>query len=131
MPKHADYVAVAEELTSYISSKAFATIGRREITEILRNVSGEPRTRIKSLVARDMTEVLAEHGLCFYPALEETDTRDNLRLYRIDSVIAQLVDTIAHPSPESDVALGVALKKIKGTWNWHKQHSDLDLQAVS
>jgi hypothetical protein len=130
MPKHADYVAVAEELKGHIDHRAFATIARREVTEILRRVSGEPRTRIKSLVARDMTEVLAEYGLSFYPALEETDTRDNLRLFRTESVIAHFVEMIAHPSPESDIELGVALKKIKGTWQWHKS-AGMELQAVS
>lgn len=122
------YTEVAVQLKGYIDHKAFATIPRREVTNILRQVSGEERTRIKSIVARDLTSVLEENGLRFFPPLETTDTRDNLRLYRIDSVLDDLVQMIAHPSPLNDAKLGAAIKKVKGTWKWHK---DRELQPVA
>lgn len=115
------YAAVAVQLKDRIDHRAFATIPRRDVTNILRQVSGEERTRIKSIVARDLTEVLEENGLRFFPSLEETDTRDNLRLYRVGSVLDDLVQMIAHPSPTNDANLGAAIKKVKGTWKWHKE----------
>lgn len=128
MVNRGHYDEVANRLTSYIDHKAFATIPRREVTNLLREVSGEERTRIKSIVARDLTEVLESNGLRFYPSLEETDTRDNLRLYRTGSVLDELVTMIAHPSPMNDAKLGAAIKKVKGTWKWHKNQ---ELQPVA
>lgn len=119
MPRYADYVAVAQRLEESLEHKAFMTISRKEVTNILREVSGEPRTRIKTLIAHDLTEALGEHGLSFYPTLGDTDTRDNVRLFRTASVIGNIVNIIVHPTPETDAELGAALKKIKGQWNWH------------
>jgi hypothetical protein len=119
MPRQEHYEVVADQLSALIDHKAFTTMPRRDITNLLREASSEPRTRIKSLVARDMSEVLQERGLAFFPSLEETATRDNLRLFRVDSVFGHLVDLIVTPSPEADVELGGIIKKVKGTWNWH------------
>lgn len=124
------YGAVAEQLKERIENRAFATIPRRDVTNILREVSGEERTRIKSIVARDLSTVLEENGLRFYPPLETTDTRDNLRLFRIGSVLDELVEVIVHPSPLNDAKLGASIKKIKGTWKWHNNKAQ-DLQPVA
>lgn len=125
MPRHSDYVAVAETLTERLEHRAFMTLPRRDITAILRNVSGEPRTRIKALIAQDLTDVMRTYGLNFQPPLADTDTRDYVRLYREDSVIGTVINIITNPSPETDAQLGAALKKIKGHWNWHREEQPI------
>ncbi len=118
MPGRHEYVKVADQLKKMLNGKAFMTIPRRDVTDILREVSGEPTTRIKSLVARDLTLVLLEQALRCYPSLEETDMNDTVRIFRAGSVFSKLVDLIVHPSKETDHDVGAMLKKVKGTWDW-------------
>jgi hypothetical protein len=118
MPSRNDYALVARELKRRLNGKAFLTIPRREITDILREVSGEPAARIASIKARDLTQVLLEQALRCYPTLEETDMFDTVRVFRAGSVFGNLVDLIVHPSKETDRDVGAMLKKVKGTWDW-------------
>lgn len=118
MPSRNDYALVARDLRKRLNGKAFLTIGRRRVTDILREVSGEPTTRIKSNVARELTQVLLEQGLRCYPGLEETNTFETVRIFRAGSMFGNLVDLIVHPSNETDRDVGAMLKKVKGTWDW-------------
>src|SRR5262249_27758199 len=94
------------------------TIPRSKITELLREESGEPTTRIKSGLAADLTSALVNQGVQVYPTLGETTTGDTVRLYHAGSVLGQLIDTIVHPDPGTDSDLGDVLRKIKGKWRW-------------
>jgi len=119
MPNRSHYAGVAKELRTKLDEgrQAFKTVSRREILDILRDVSGEPTTRIKSVVARDLAQVMLEReALRCFPSLEETDSQDNVRIFRAASVFGNLVDLIAHPSKDDDKELGDILKKIKLTW---------------
>ncbi len=119
MPNRNHYARVAKELRTKLDEgrQAFKTVSRREILDILRDVSGEPTTRIKSVVARDLAQVMLEReALRCFPSLEETDSQDNVRIFRAASVFGNLVDLIAHPSKDDDKELGDILKKIKLTW---------------
>jgi hypothetical protein len=119
MPDRSHYALVAKELKKKLNGKAFTTVPRREITDILRQVSGEPTTRIKSNVAWDLSQVMLEkEALRCYPSLEETGSQDNVRIFRASSVFGNLVDLIAHPSTDADREVGNVLKKIKGEWDW-------------
>ena len=118
MPTRNDYILVARELKKLLNGKAFKTVRRREITNILRDVSGEPTTRIKSGVAKDLTQVLLEQAIRCYPSIEETEMYDAVRIFRAGSVFGNLVDLIVHPSSETDADVGEMLKEVKGTWNW-------------
>ncbi len=127
MPDRSHYALVAKELRKRLNGKAFTTVPRRDITEILRDVSGEPTTRIKSTVAADLSRVMLEkEALRCYPGLEETASQDNVRIFRASSVFGNLVDLIAHPSPDADREVGNVLKKIKGEWDWSTPAARLD-----
>lgn len=118
MPTRTHLVTVARKLKQQLNGKAFLTIQRSEITELLRDVSGEPGTRIKSTLAGDLTSTLINQGVQVYPSLSETTTGDTVRLYHAGSVLGQLIDTIVHPDEGTDKELGDVLSKIKGKWNW-------------
>lgn len=117
-PSRTDYVQVAAELKRRLNGKAFMTLARSDITEILRTVSDEPTTRIKSRVAKDLTQVLLEQALRCYPSIEEADMHDSLRIFRAGSMFSNLVDLIIYPSKQTDSDVGDMLKKVKGSWNW-------------
>jgi hypothetical protein len=118
MPTRTHLVAVARKLKQQLNGKAFLTIQRTDITDLLREVSGEPSTRIKSTLAGDLTSALINQGVQVYPSLSETTTGDTVRLYHAGSVLGQLIDTIVHPDEGTDKELGDVLAKVKGKWNW-------------
>jgi hypothetical protein len=127
MPDRTHYALVAKQLKQKLNGKAFTTIPRRDITDILRDVSGEPTTRIKSNVASELSQVLLEkEALRLYPPLEDTDTHGNVRIFRAGSVFGNLVDLIVHPSGDADREVGAVLKKIKGQWDWSTSAPGVD-----
>src|SRR5437899_1843075 len=106
MPGRNHYVLVARELQKRLNGKAFMTMPRHEVTEILREVSDEPTTRIKSRVAQELTQVLLEQALRCYPSIEEAEMNDNVRIFRAGSMFGNLVDLIIHPSKDTDKDVG-------------------------
>lgn len=118
MPTRTHLVAVARKLKQRLNGQAFLTIPRTEVTDLLREIAGEPTTRIKSGLAADLTSALVNQGVQVYPSLAETTTGDTVRLYHAGSVLGQLIDTIVHPDPGTDADLGDVLSKIKGKWRW-------------
>jgi hypothetical protein len=118
MPTRTHLVTASRKLKQQLNGRAFLTIQRTDITELLREVSGEPTTRIKSTLAGDLTSALINQGVQVYPSLSETTTGDTVRLYHAGSVLGQLIDTIVHPDEGTDKELGDVLTKIKGKWNW-------------
>lgn len=118
MPARNHYVLVARELKKRLNGQAFRTITRSQVTDILREVSGEATTRIKKGVASDLTQVLLEQGLRCYPGIDETTGPESVRIFRTGSVFGNLVDLIIHPSRDTDKDVGDMLKKVKGTWDW-------------
>lgn len=118
MPTRHQLTAVARKLKTRLNGKAFLTIPRMEITELLRETSGEDTTRMKSGIADDLQVALLEQGVRCFPSLAETTTGDTVRLFHAGTVLGNLVDMLIHPSTEADRDLGAMLTKIKGRWEW-------------
>ncbi len=100
------------------------TIGRRKVTEILREVSDEPTTRIKGVVARDLTQILLEQGLRCYPSLEETNTFETIKIFRAGSVFGNLVDLIIHPATRRTTILARCSKRSRGHGPGQHRHPE-------
>jgi len=105
-------------LKARLNGKAFLTVPRADVTELLREISGEDTTRLKSGLAGDLELALLEQGVRCHPGLVGTTTGDTVRLFHAGSVLGNLVDLLIHPSTETDRDLGAMLAKIKGKWNW-------------
>jgi hypothetical protein len=118
MPTRHQLTSVARKLKTQLNGKAFLTLPRMQITELLRTTSGEDGTRIKSGIAAELEVALLEQGLRCYPSLANTNTADTVRLFHAGTVLGNLVDLLAHPSAEADHDLGAMLTKIKGKWEW-------------
>jgi hypothetical protein len=122
MPTHDHLVQVARSVRRDLdrASKAFMTIDRMELTQRLRRVSGESRTRIKSTNGGDLEAALNDQGLRCHPSLTETTTGDRVRIFRAGSAVGDLIDAVLVPSPDHDRELAEALAKFKGTWDWNR-----------
>ena len=81
MPNPSDLSRVAKSIRSRIDGKAFERIPRREITDILREVSGESTTRLKRAMSEDLERKLLEQGVRVFPSLQETSTDDVVRVF--------------------------------------------------
>lgn len=102
----------AEALRAQLGRKPFLTISRRDVTDILREVSGDPKTRVKVLVAQSITQELNTRGLTVYPALADSEGKDMVRVFRLDSVFTELIELLNYPGEDSDMRLRSALRKV-------------------
>jgi hypothetical protein len=118
MPTRTHLTEVARQLKKDLNGSAFVTVDRMEITRRLRLVSGEPTTRIKKLLAEQLTDALAAQGVLVFPPLGQTSTHDTIRLYHAGSLLGQIIDIVVHPDPSTDKELGGVLLKVKGQWKW-------------
>ncbi len=89
-----------------------------EITELLRELSEQEGTRIKSQLANELEQVLLEEAIRCYPSLKDTTTGDTVRLFHAGTVFSNLINLLIYPSREDDKDLGDMLAKIKGKWKW-------------
>jgi hypothetical protein len=116
MPNKADFTRVSRELKKRLNGKAFLTIPRMDITQLVRDVSGEEGTRIKTTMAEDLEWALLNQGVRCFPSLAETTTGDTVRLFHSGTLLGQLVDLVSEPHPDEDHDLADVLTKIKGKW---------------
>lgn len=122
MPSRHQLTSVARKLKTRLNGKAFLTLPRMDITELVRETSGEDATRIKAGIAADLEVALLEQGIRCFPTLTSTSTGDTIRLFHAGTVLGNLVDLLIHPSVEADSDLGAMLTKIKGKWEWSTGH---------
>lgn len=117
MPERADLMAVAREYRKQLDGLAFLTVHRSGLTRKLREVSGEPRTKLKSGLAQGLTEELETLGVQAHPALGNTLT-GYARLYHAGSLYGQMVSHTNRPDPSTDYEVAIMLRKLKGRWRW-------------
>lgn len=118
MPNHMHLVQVARELKRHLGKNAFLSIPRSGITQLLRDVSGEEATRIKSAMGDDLERALLEQGVRCFPRLVGTTTGDHIRLFHAGTIMGGFVDMLLYPSEETDRELAAAITKFKGKWDW-------------
>lgn len=122
MPNQDHLIQVARSVRRELDreGKAFKSIPRMELTERVRQASGESTTRVKTAMGADLDQALSDQGLRCYPSIAETTTGDRVRVFRAGSAVGDLIDAVLTPSDDHDRELGVALAKVKGTWDWER-----------
>ena len=118
MASKSDYRNLALSFKRDLDGLAFKSYRRVELTERLRELSGEGRARIStSKVADDIDDAFHSQGLRIFPRLQDMDTDDLVRVWRAGTR-AEMLDLLLLPGKSSDRELGNITKKIKGPWNW-------------
>ena len=122
MPTQEHLIQVARSVRRDLDrdSKAFISMERMELTQRLRDVSGEAGTRIKIALGGDLERALSDQGLRCYPSLTQTTTGDRVRIFRAGSAVGDLIDSVLTPSPDHDRDLAEALARFKGNWDWNR-----------
>ena len=114
MVTQSDLKRVARELKKRLGNQAFRTFQRFEVTELLRTLSGEDATRIKSVMGQNLETALLEQGVRVFPTFSETNGTDSIRLFHAGTVMSDFVDMLRYPSESTDRELGIAISKFKG-----------------
>lgn len=118
-------IQVARELKKRLGKNAFIRIRRADVTQLLREISGEDTTRIKSAMSQELERALLEQGVRCFPAFSDTDGEDMVRLFHAGTVVGRIVDMVLYPGEETDKDLAEALAKFKGKWIWGAPHDDV------
>lgn len=129
MVTQSDLKRVARELKKRLGSRAFLRIQRLEITELLRTLSGDDATRIKSVMSQNLEQALLEQGVRIFPNLSDTNGADSVRVFHAGTVVSDLLDMLRHPSQNTDKELAIAISKLKG--KYVRNHPDAQSEAHS
>jgi len=116
MPTRSHLTQAARQLKKDLNGRAFRTIQRTDVTQLVREISGEDTTRIKSNMAEELEKALLEQGVRTYPSLVGTTTGDTIRLFHAGTLLGTLLDILTHPSEDDDDELARVLTKVKGKW---------------
>ena len=73
MPDLGHLVSVATDLDSRLGDHDFVTVARLDITIMIRDQSGEARTRMRPVMASELDHALLKRGILCRPTLEEDD----------------------------------------------------------
>jgi hypothetical protein len=120
MPTREHYFQLAKQIRDDLGAKGFAykSYPRREMTDRLRKISGEPTTRIKTAnMGKEIEDVFRDQGLRFFPGLTDSNV-ETVRVWRAGTVAAEVLDLILHAGDHSDQSLSSIVQKMKGKWDW-------------
>lgn len=114
------YVLAAKILKRRLNGRAFDTIPRTVVTQLLRHVSAEASARLKRSSAVRFERTLLEQGIRVYPLLSETTAGDRIRILHTGSVLAAVIDALDNPSTATDDLVAEVITKQKGRWDWSR-----------
>jgi hypothetical protein len=117
---HEHLVRAARHLRSQFNGRAFLTVPRVQVTQLLREISGDQATRLKSRIAEELEQVLLDHGVRCFPSLVGTTTADAIRLIHAGGLLSSIIDALAHPGEATDRHLAEVITKVKGRWDWDR-----------
>jgi hypothetical protein len=109
------YLKVADRIVGQMDKdgKAFVTKTRMEITTLLRDISGQPRSKIGASVGDAIEAALDHRGFRAFPHLNEVDTSGSTRIIRRGTYAEQLLNAWLHPGTMTDDDLAQAISKVK------------------
>ena len=113
----AAHQSVAEHLAANtLAGRAFASVSRLAVSDLFRSALGHPEARLGSRDADAIERHLGQVGVIVQPSIRDLDAVDSTRLYRTNTVAADLMNNIVHPTIDGDRHLAHAVTKIRGRW---------------
>jgi hypothetical protein len=102
VPDSQDLQHAAEALRDLLGQRPFLTLRRSEVSDVVRQVSGDERTRLKARMSAELETKLLHVGVRCFPPLEETGEQ-TIRFFPTGSLVAALVDTVIDPAGNDHV----------------------------
>lgn len=101
---------VAKDFSNRMGEGDFCTFPRVDFSDALRDKSGQPSTRLKSVLAQRMDGHLLSLGLRSFPPLSCAAPDGNVRIFKTSAKVHRILEALLYPGEETDEAL----KKLMG-----------------
>lgn len=92
---------------------AYTTKTRLEIGALLRQVSGQPRSKIGKNVGDAIESALEQRGFRAFPHINDVGMHDAVRIIRTASFVNQILNAFLHPGAMTDIQLADFITKVK------------------
>ncbi len=109
------YLKLAEAITGPMDRDrlAFSTKTRLEIATLLREVSGQPRSKIGRNVGDSIEAALEHRNFRAFPHINEVGTHEAVRIIRRGTLVDQILNAFLHPGVTTDTELARLITKAK------------------
>jgi hypothetical protein len=114
MPARADYMKVAKQIADYMNAfgMAFKTYKVSDFDEMIKAVAGGGARISTGTSGQDFAGILQERGFLIFPAIADS-TDGYVRVYRANSVIANLLSAFRYPGADGDGQLASLLRTLQ------------------
>lgn len=92
---------------------AYATKTRLEMGTLLRQVSGQPRSKIGKNVGDAIEAALEQRGFRVFPHINDVGMHEAVRIFRAGSFVNQILNAFLHPGAMTDTQLADLITKVK------------------
>ncbi len=109
------YLKLAEAIIRQMDQDrmAFSTKTRLEIATLLRQVSGQPRSKIGRNVGDSIEAALEHRGFRVFPHINEVGAHEAVRVMRRGTLVDQILNAFIHPGATTDIELANLITKAK------------------
>ncbi len=115
MPSKSDYMKVATQIANYLNAfhLAFKTYKVSDFDEMIKVVAGGGARISTGTSGQDFANILQERGFLIFPSI--ADSADGyVRVFRANSVIANLLSAFRYPGADGDAQLASLLNTLQG-----------------
>jgi hypothetical protein len=105
---------VAKQIAEYLNAfgLAFKTYKVSDFDDMIKAVAGGGARISTGTAAQEFTGMLQERGFLIFPAIADS-TDGYLRVFRANSVIANLLSAFRYPGADGDAQLGSLLRTLQ------------------
>jgi len=109
------YFTLAEAIARQMDQDrlAYATKTRLEMGTLLRQVSGQPRSKIGKNVGDAIEAALEQRGFRVFPHINDVGMHEAIRIFRSASFVNQILNAFLHPGAMTDTQLADLITKVK------------------
>lgn len=114
MPTRDHYMTVVRQIADYLNSfgLAFKTYKISEFDDMIRAVAGEGARVSTDTVSKEFSGMLQERGFVIFPAIENSPD-GYVRVFRSNTVIANILSAFRYPGPNGDSQLAGLLRTLQ------------------
>ena len=114
MPAKADYMKVAKEISDHLNNyrMAFKTYKVSDLDDMIKKVAGGGARIDTDTSAKEFAELLSQRGFLIFPGIKET-TDGYIRVFRANSVLANLRSALRYPGADGDAQLASFLTTLQ------------------
>jgi hypothetical protein len=109
------YFKLAEAIARQMDQDhlAYSTKTRLEMGTLLRQISGQPRSKIGKNVGDAIEAALEQRGFRVFPHINDVGMHEAIRIFRSASFVNQILNAFLHPGAMTDTQLADLITKVK------------------